>query len=347
MRRYPRFELSYETVSQKGELELYNACIAIPIGKKAFLWNTFHNDKDVCYLLDVNREKKISRATLLQDCSIHPMSHNTIIYGTIVNNDENTTDTKPFFVIEDIYYYNGVQLKNTSYISKLSYIKQYITTSQNYTETGFPYILSFPYQWKYNENNAELPFVIDDKHISQIGYTPHHIQYRSLSHIVPYINVTINRKVNVNANPSQLLATSTNEVYRARYTMDFSKPQYKYNSNFMVRADLQNDIYHLFAYGSHKSIVYYGIMYIPDYKTSVMMNNVYRNIKENKNLDAIEESDDEDDFQNISPEKYVDLNKILAIDCKFHRKFKKWFPIVISPSQSKIVHINKLVKDYF
>lgn len=347
MRRYPKFELSYETVSQKGELNLYDTCIAIPTGKKAFLWNTFHNDEDVCYLLDTNRDKKISRATLLESCQIHPMSYNTLVYGTIVIDDENES-LKPFFVIEDIYYYNGIPLKTTTYMSKLSYIKQYVTTCKT-LNMNFPYILTIPYLWKHTHNISlpELPFIIDDKHTSQMGYIPHHLQYRSLQHIIPYINVTINRKLNLTTSQITPSLVTQQSFLRAKYTMDFLKPQYKYNTNFLVKADIQNDIYHLFAYGSHKHMVYYGIMYIPDYKTSVMMNKNFRNIKENENLDAIEESDDEDDFQDISVEKYVNLNKILAFDCRFHRKFKKWFPIVISPAQSKIVHINKLVRDYY
>jgi hypothetical protein len=88
-------------------------------------------------------------------------------------------------------------------------------------------------------------------------------------------------------------------------------------------------------------------MLIPDYKTSVMMNNLFRKIKENQNLDAIEESDDEEDFQNTSPEKYVNLNLTIAFDCKFHRKFKKWFPLIRAPVNTKIIHINKLVRDYY
>lgn len=348
MNRYPKFELSYETDSQKGELNLYDTCVAIPTGKKAFLWNTFHNDKDVCYLLDVNRDKKISRATVIHNCYIHPLSHNTIVYGTIVI-DEEKIDAKPFFVIEDIYFYNGIHMKNVSYLSKLSYMKKYIEHTNINDFSDFPYVLSIPCIWKHNGNDSnELPFVIEEKNSLLIGYTPHHLQYRSLLHIMPYINVTINRKLNLTAAQiTPTLMTSVQSFYRARYTMDFNKPQYKYNTNFLVKADLQNDIYHLFAYGSRKSMVYYGIMYIPDYKTSVMMNSIYRNIKENANLDAIEESDDEEDFQDISPEKYVDLNKIMSFDCKFHRKFKKWYPIVVSPSQTKIVHINKLVRDYY
>ena len=36
LRRYPKFEPSYETMSQKGDLNNYNICMAIPNGKKVF-----------------------------------------------------------------------------------------------------------------------------------------------------------------------------------------------------------------------------------------------------------------------------------------------------------------------
>jgi len=102
----------------------------------------------------------------------------------------------------------------------------------------------------------------------------------------------------------------------------------------------------LFAYGNKKSQVYYQLMYIPDYKTSVMLNQIFRKIRENDNIDYIEESEDEEDFQNTEVDKYVDLNKIVLFECKFHRKFKKWYPVTLVNKQSRIVHINKLVNNY-
>jgi len=345
MRRYPKFEMSYETVSQKGDMSIYDICISIPTGKKAFIWNTFHNDKDVSYILDVNREKNITRATLLQTVSIHPMSHNTVVYGTIVNDEDTDLECKkPFFVIEDIYYYNGISMKNIPFINKLTYMKEYINSSFKAECHDFPYILTLPYLWKHVTNtDNEFPYLISNSLLKNIGYVTHHLQYRSLFKITPYINVTINRRSGITTTPSNINTT----YYRIKYSMDFYKSQYKYNTIFLIKADLQNDIYHLFAYGNRKSLVYYNILYIPDYKTSVMMNQTFRNIKENENLDAIEESEDEDEFQNILPDKYVNLNKTVAFDCKFHRKFKKWVPIIKAPYQSKIVHINKLVKDYY
>ena len=47
------------------------------------------------------------------------------------------------------------------------------------------------------------------------------------------------------------------------------------------------------------------------------MNSLFRNIKENIDLDKLEESDDEDEFENISDDKYVDLNKSFKMKCIF------------------------------
>ena len=122
----------------------------------------------------------------------------------------------------------------------------------------------------------------------------------------------------------------------------FSKPQYKMKTVFEIKADLQNDIYHLYAFGKGSERIYCGIAYIPNYKISAMMNNVYRNIKENKNLDYLEESDDEDDFQDLRVDKYVDLNKKVAIECEFHHKFRRWVPVRQIHGRGQIVHIRQL-----
>ena len=57
------------------------------------------------------------------------------------------------------------------------------------------------------------------------------------------------------------------------------------------------------------------------------MNKLFRNIKENNNLDALEESDDEEEFENINIDKFVYLNKSILIECQYNFKFKMWIPI--------------------
>jgi hypothetical protein len=95
---------------------------------------------------------------------------------------------------------------------------------------------------------------------------------------------------------------------------------------FRVKAQIRCDIYNLAVADEKKP---HGIAAITDYKTSVMMNSLFRNIKENRNLDFLEESDDEEEFENISEDKYVDLQKSFIMKCVFVPRFKKWKPIEV------------------
>jgi hypothetical protein len=74
------------------------------------------------------------------------------------------------------------------------------------------------------------------------------------------------------------------------------------------------------------------------------MNGLFRNIRENSNLDYIEESDDEEDFENTREDKYVDLQKSLLMECTFHPKFKRWIPVRVVNNDAKVVPIHKLVR---
>jgi hypothetical protein len=133
-------------------------------------------------------------------------------------------------------------------------------------------------------------------------------------------------------------------ISKDNFVLDFTKPQYKYTTVFQIKADIQYDIYNLYVFGKNKTPIFYNVAYVPNYKSSVFLNGLFRRIRENKNLDYIEESDDEDDFENIQEDKYVDLNKTLLMECIFNNKFKKWIPIKVVDKKSKVVHINSLVK---
>ena len=97
------------------------------------------------------------------------------------------------------------------------------------------------------------------------------------------------------------------------------------NKNFYVKPDIINDIYYLYNNNHDKSYSYIAL--IDSYKTSVFMNNIFRNIKENKNLDLLEESDDEDEFENVQVDKFVDISKVCYMTCSYNNKFKKYVPI--------------------
>lgn len=94
---------------------------------------------------------------------------------------------------------------------------------------------------------------------------------------------------------------------------------------FKIKANINHDTYDLYcANGNH--LDFHNRSLITDYKLSVYMNSLFRNIVENKNLDRLEESEDEDSFENIDENKFVDLNKSYYFKCCYNRRFKKWVP---------------------
>ena len=323
IQRFPKFELSYETISHKKvSSEKYQIALAIPQGKKYYAWFSFYENRNVCYLLELTREKKIGKITMQTIPSTMELSLGTIVYGTMVDSDF------PVFVIEDIYFYKGICVKQFVFSQKLGIIENMFMHTQKHRELSF----ALPSMWKYDESDADLPKTIAET----CGYVIHHIQYRSLCDILPYVNLSAKQKPDVK--PAILLQNTL----RVTQKFDYSKPQYKYPTVFEMKADVQFDIYHLFAYGPNSSRIYCGVAGIPTYKSSVFMNAMFRNIRENKNLDYIEESDDEDDFENVDFSKYVNTEKTVIMECGFNTKFKKWIPMKIAQPKSPIVHISKL-----
>jgi hypothetical protein len=269
------------------------------------------------------------------------------------------TTGKRIFIVEDIYYYKGIPLTQVPFGEKLGYIEEMFTkylVNQFLSENSM--IFSLPWMWStltdsnFQEVNEMTVLNQYEEVKKNIGYNVHHIQVRKFDIICPYYNIPINNvltKMNKKEKPnssSQLVVRPKINMYISKYTMDPNKPQYKYPAVFKVRADVQYDVYHLFAYGKNKEEVYYNVAYIPNLRVSVFMNRLFRRIRENENLDLVEESDDEEDFENMAIDKYVDLNKVLNIECVFHIKFKKWVPMRVVDTNTKIVHIGTLVKNY-
>ena len=86
---------------------------------------------------------------------------------------------------------------------------------------------------------------------------------------------------------------------------------------FNVKADESSDIYELYCKDCED---FYAIAGIQTIKTSVMMNKIFRNIRENTNLDLLEESDDECETDHLLPN--ISPNML----CIYNKKISKWIP---------------------
>jgi hypothetical protein len=117
-----------------------------------------------------------------------------------------------------------------------------------------------------------------------------------------------------------------------------------YGCNFKVTACINQDIYNLFILENNKE-TFYDYALIDSYKTSVFMNSLFRSIKENQNLDLLEESDCEEEFENTNINKFVNLEKSHIIECIYNKKFKKWIPINLAINNkinNNIINYNKI-----
>ena len=342
---FPNIKLCYDSVKHnKVEKSLknitYDLCCAIPCGKKCFSWFTQFNGKNVCLILELIDKKNIDDIKIYSCVFNNELiygKHGTIFYGTLFHCKQN-----PFFAIEDLFYYKGNDLSGDKWFNRVTILKnlfendiKQISYNKNFLVFGLPLM---------SQNTIDLKKMIDD-----IQYKIYNIQFRSF-HKENVIDSVLLREMDsvvktMVVQPSLQAPLPVPVLDKLpKYTAPTTKSQPK-NIIFKMKADIQNDIYYLYC-RENSVEVFYNIAYIPDYRTSVMMNKLFRNIKENENLDLLEESDDEEEFQNENIDRFVDTNKTVYMICKFNQKFKKWYPVkeVITLKQD-IVDKNELL-DY-
>ena len=334
--RLPKLELSYETVFHKKVSALYDVCVSIPIGKHQFAWFTYDEDDDVCYLMDLARDGKIGRISQLNTACNQSLSLGTILYGTLCE-----IDGLKFFVADDIYYYKGIYIKQRSFGEKMGFLRDVIT---NHLVPQFSNISSVVFKMACMETLSETDDiesqVFYETAMNKSAYVSHHLQFRSTTQIMPYLNYTFKARA--------FTSTAAVEpiIYIPRNDLDFGSSAYKSEAVFRVMADIQSDIYLLYAYNdaAETKFDFVDIAYIGSFKDRVFMNSLFRNIRENLNIDYGEESEDEDMFQNTNVDKYVDLKREYIMVCAFHQKFKKWVPLRTVDAKSRCVNLSQLVR---
>ena len=335
--RLPKLELSYETVFHKKVSALYDVCVSIPIGKRQFAWFTYDEGDDVCYLMDLARDGKIGQISQLNTACNQPLSLGTILYGTLCE-----IDGLKFFVADDIYYYKGIYIKQRSFGEKMGFLRDVIT---NHLVPQFSDISSVVFKMACMETLSEKDDIESqafyETSMNKSAYVSHHLQFRSTTQIMPYLNHTFKARAFTSAT-----TVTEPKIYIPRNDLDFGSNAYKSEAVFRVMADIQSDIYLLYAYNdaAETKFDFVDIAYIGSFKDRVFMNSLFRNIRENLNIDYGEESEDEDMFQNTNVDKYVDLKREYRMVCAFHQKFKKWVPLRTVDAKSRCVNLSQLVR---
>jgi hypothetical protein len=145
------------------------------------------------------------------------------------------------------------------------------------------------------------------------------------------------------------LAYSVQGVRFCNVTQNSDQGLYRFNKPVVpevvlhVKATVDADIYHLYCADN----VFYGTAFVPSYKASVYLNALFRRIRENINLDLLEESEDENDYENTNVDKFVDLEKSYNMRCVYNRKFRKWQPVEVVGGEKTVARIEEMQKTTF
>ena len=333
MRHFPHVEPSYENQGILPEPNsLYHIKVQIPYGKKYYIWFTFYEDTDMCFVMELNRERKvikiICRPDIMQELSLSWKGQDLAL-GTVFY----VTDYNETYILEDVYTYKGIFLCKIPLSQKLGCMYEFLTLCANKAPFYLPHIEYIGIQITHDKTNP-------DNKPKKIPYQVHHVQYRSLTHMLPFLN-EIKRTMLITT------ASAPPPVVKQRagiqhFSPNLKKPQYFAKTIFHVEADIRFDVYHLFAYSDTSTSICIGLAYIKNYNVSVFMNSIFRKIRENTNLDYIEESDSEDDSRDTRKDKYMNASRKTALmECEFNHKMRYWEPIRVVYNRH-IIHIRNL-----
>jgi hypothetical protein len=230
---------------------------------------------------------------------VMPACFNTdLSYGTILYGTLFKVGDLRHFSCEDIHFYKGIPVANYRFLQKIEIMTDMFKNHiKQLAYTSNFLIMGFPLT-KPNYLSAEIE-------ISNLPYAVYGVALWSYN----------------NSNSTGIHLSKIRSIPEAI---------------FKVKATIQDDIYNIYCFDYNGPSEPYCDAMIPTYKSSVMMNGLFRTIKENANLDRLEESDDDDEFENINEDKFVDLNKSLVMRCVYSRRFRKWQPIGIITDKVKL-----------
>jgi len=358
-------------------------CFIIPKGRRCVAWATEWNRKKIFAIIEVQTQRNQVPALFRKFHEVNgwypgPVQvfdtcfHSELTYGTVFGGvlfrPERTstvhcghqphavaTTTTQCFSIIHVYWYKGTQIPSLTLSSHVDMCERMFTTDQAlrqvaYTQSnsiifGLPVLCS-----------AAVAVASDDAFLRSLPYPVYSILYRSNTSTRVYsqnLFASIAAPATIAPAPAPVrvaapVASVASVASVAPVAQEYIKPDDDMLTNiqavFIVRPNVQNDIYELFVKtggpgrGGASREVFHNFAHIPNYKTSVMMNRLFRNIRENERLDAMEESETEEEFENIELDKYVSLHKEYKFVCKLNKKFCRWVPISVVPQTSEVVN---------
>lgn len=327
----------------------------IPRGRKHVVWFTIYKTKPtaIFYELDPRDHTKIKFISIREP---HPRCFRvnpelcegeigTVCYGTLF-----LRKSHQFFSIENIHVYKGRNVDTMSVRDKSALIAEMFSDGLGEDggsgcgggggggESGDPItrvwfgvpVKRATYSDALRAASIEVTYPVYAIQGRFEKQTDNKYFQNSQNHITPATPTSAAASVSVSVQP--LMMQQLQQLQRPPQPQQPQQPQQRQGQRiFIACAESQPDLYVLRCPESGQTEPEYA--HIGDYKTSVFMNSIFRNVRENVRLDAAEESEDESEFQHTSEMISEDsvkgfvIKKEVRVLCAFNYRFKRWIPL--------------------
>lgn len=315
----------------------------IPRGKKCIVWLTVYKGAQEAIFFDVD-PRDHSKIKFVSIRAIHPSQQfhfndfqgsGTVLYGTLFTHGP---DQQQFFAVENIHVYDNACVDHLNVVQKDELLYTLFSKSGPSPTT--------------RAVNASAHVQVLFGVAVKCGTYAEALKTANTPSIVPYSVYAIQGRFHTqtdnkyyqncqsqgggNKYPLKpLLAEGDNKRPLKPLCGGGSAPL---NTKlFMVSPQHLVDMYTLRC--PITNVVEPEPAHVGDYKTSVLLNSIFRTVRENASLDAAEESEDEEVFQasqQMHIEGYISSSSPpeRAMICTYNYKFKRWVPLRLGPNQT-------------
>ena len=326
----------------------------IPYGRKAFAWLTSVEGRATVQIIEVDRKRNVfGKETALSlppffFSSSTPLSSRrvfenecggSVFFGSIPMSPPIVSFSPPCFVVEEVLLWKGKLSRVDDPFYEKFQMKMLVELAEEHQSLfagagglilfRIPYLVAPP-----STNNLELEALV-----GSLAYPIHHVEVKNVGpgggrrgHILLDRAKEMTKKAVARRTTEVLVSVGGGPAGKAMEVDKDKKDEDdededaatgggaggRRRGRFDIVADAKIDTYYLAA---AEPRTHDDLVYIPNIATSTMMNSVFRSATENQ------DEEDNDELEDASEDKYVDLHKRARFLCEFHPKFLKWVPI--------------------
>jgi len=339
-------KLSLHSMKISYEINTYKKVSAdvfyiIPRGKKCVAWFTMYKGSPEVLLFDLD-PRDHTKIKFISIRALHPAQkfhisdfegRGTVLYGTLFVSASH--QHQQIFAVENIHVYENVSVDNLNVVEKDALLykafskasaDQKVANATDQKASAFRHsddaCVLFGVAVKYGTYAEALKA---SNTPSVIPYSVYAIQGRFRPQTDNKYYQNCQSQLQQQQQQQQQQPQGQQRVFTQLLPSQPGKP---FTKIFMVQPEARVDMYTLRCPVTNE--VEPEPAHVGDYKTSVLLNSIFRNVKENASLDTAEESDDEDAFQNsqeLHMSGYITCSRERAMTCSYNYKFKRWVPL--------------------